>query len=177
LREPRTAAKEADIVIVTKCNPALSEEEARQFARKLKLLPHQQLFFTAFIYNNIVPFSEAARATTLTSETAILAVTGIAHPQSMLDYLQQRYTRVRHIAFPDHHRFSAGDLQRITAAMAAVPDTVIITTEKDVMRLLLPEAEKVVSLLPIFVLPVEVTFLFEKETHFNRLIYGFIGKN
>ncbi|MDR1113158.1 MAG: tetraacyldisaccharide 4'-kinase, partial [Bacteroidales bacterium] len=177
LREPRSAAKDADIVIVTKCSPSLSEEEAHLFAQKLKLLPHQQLFFTAFQYKDMYPFSEKARSTTLTPETPLLALTGIAHPQSFLCHLAQHYSQIRSMAFPDHHRFTPADLQRITEAATTIPNTAIITTEKDAMRLLLPEAKKVVSLLSVFILPIEVKFLFEKETHFNRLIYGFIEKN
>jgi len=177
LRESREAAKAADIVIVSKCNPTLSEKEACQFAQNLKLLPHQQLFFTTFKYKNIVPFSKIAHQITLTDETPLLVLTGIAHPKPMLSYLQQHFTYVRHIAFPDHHRFVYEDLQRIRKIVAAIPNVVIVTTEKDAMRLLSPEIEKTVSLLPVFVLPIEVKFLFEKETYFNNLIYGFIEKN
>jgi tetraacyldisaccharide 4'-kinase len=163
LREPRSAAKDADIVIVTKCPSSLSEEESHLFAQKLKLLPHQQLFFTTFQYKNLQPFSEKARSIVLTPETPILALTGIAHPQSFLHHLQQHYTQIRSMAFPDHHRFTPANLRHIAEVAATVPNTAVITTEKDAMRLLLPEARKVVSLLSVFILPIEVKFLFEKE--------------
>ncbi|MGA2808308.1 MAG: tetraacyldisaccharide 4'-kinase [Terracidiphilus sp.] len=66
----------------------------------------------------------------------VAAFCGIAHPGQFFDGLEAAGLRLAaRIAFPDHHRYSAADLDRLTAAARAAGATVLITTEKDLVRL------------------------------------------
>jgi tetraacyldisaccharide 4'-kinase len=68
---------------------------------------------------------------------AALAVAGIARPRRFFDAARaQGWNVVREIAFRDHHAFDAGDLKLMLAAARAANADVILTTEKDAMRLL-----------------------------------------
>jgi tetraacyldisaccharide 4'-kinase len=40
------------------------------------------------------------------------------------------------VAFPDHHRFTAADLGRLTATAAEARAVMVLTTEKDLVRML-----------------------------------------
>ena len=66
-----------------------------------------------------------------------LAVAGIARPQRFFAAARaQGWDVVQELAFRDHHWFDAADLKRMLATARAAHADVILTTEKDAMRLL-----------------------------------------
>ena len=69
------------------------------------------------------------------SERAFL-LTGIARPEHLRRYLGDHFKILRHFKFPDHHRFSRGDISSILSALKSNPTAAVITTEKDAQRLL-----------------------------------------
>lgn len=158
LRERRSGARRADIIIVTKCPPALDEAERQDIIHRLAPHPEQQVFFTAMQY---VPF-------TRTDVRKALLITGIAHPAPLEKHLRASGIELTaHLNFPDHHRFSAGDIRRITAAAARAP--FIITTAKDFQRLAqapLPEEAK----RKIVVQDITVSVLFGEEEKLKALL-------
>ena len=103
----------------------------------------------------------------------VLAVTGIAHPEPMVEELR-RSCKVQHIAFPDHHKYNKRDIARIREAFDAIRGErkIIITTEKDAMRL-----HGLVGDLPVYVLPIEVAFHKEKDLDFNQVIESSVKEN
>jgi tetraacyldisaccharide 4'-kinase len=65
----------------------------------------------------------------------VLALAGLARPGSFLRTLRHLGTSLRDAAlFPDHHRFTAGELQAVEAR-AVRQGARIVTTEKDAVRL------------------------------------------
>lgn len=67
----------------------------------------------------------------------VLAVAGIARPEAFFESLRTNGRQVAHtLSFPDHHAYSRRDLQRIAEAARASSATVVLTTEKDYVRLL-----------------------------------------
>jgi tetraacyldisaccharide 4'-kinase len=70
----------------------------------------------------------------LMSRSKILAVTGIADPSRMYHTIHEWEGEiVNALEFPDHHRYTVGDWQRINRAARALD--LIITTEKDILKL------------------------------------------
>lgn len=129
LREPRSGAKRADIVVVTKCPTTLSVSEKNKITEALKLQPNQALFFSSIVYDDVV-FNETASLDLkeLKKQTFTL-VTGIANAQPLVDFLKNQGLSFEHLNFGDHHNFSAAELQ----ALEEKP--LIVTTEKDFTRL------------------------------------------
>ena len=103
----------------------------------------------------------------------ILCVTGIAHPEPMVAELR-RSTKVKHMAFGDHHDFSARDMARIRDTFASLPgsNNIIVTTEKDAVRL-----RGKTTGLPVYVLPVEVAFHKSAERDFDFLVESSVREN
>jgi len=185
LREFPCAARFADVVIVTKVpeNIALDESVWRN---KLRVKPNQHLFFTRFRYEPLVPVTQAARNLDLETVRDIVVLTGIAHPKPLIDHLcsdsrpcdstetgENKYNIVKHFAYPDHHSFTEKELQSIyDQCFNNVGEcAVLVTTEKDWMRLQSEHIRNIVSLLPVFVVPVEVEFLTEKQRDtFNQIV-------
>jgi tetraacyldisaccharide 4'-kinase len=68
---------------------------------------------------------------------AVMAVAAIARPAGFLAELAgQGWNVVAHRVFPDHHRYSRDDVDRIDGDARTAGAALILTTEKDIMRLL-----------------------------------------
>ena len=65
----------------------------------------------------------------------LVLFTGIANDKPLRDYLSGTYKIVRHLNFPDHHKFTRNDIANIEGAAKAYPTSVIMTTEKDSQRI------------------------------------------
>jgi tetraacyldisaccharide 4'-kinase len=66
----------------------------------------------------------------------VVAVAGIAHPEQFFRMLRDAgVALVGTMAFADHHRYSSSDINRIQAEVNASGAQVVVTTEKDAVRL------------------------------------------
>ena len=79
------------------------------------------------------------------------------------------------LIFPDHHEFDSKDIIKIqqTFDNIANPSKIIVTTEKDAMRL--TKFQQALSEYPLYVIPIEMRFLFGGEKAFTELIANFIS--
>ena len=165
LREFPDAVRDADLVLVTKVPDESAPIDRDDWRQKLGLSEHQPLFFTRYTYATPEPVTEQACNITLTSDSNIVLLTGIANPSPLYEHLRQQFHRIQHVRFPDHHNYSENDIQHITESYFSknAEQPVLLTTEKDWMRLQAEGLKKNVSLLPVFILPIEVGFVFEND--------------
>ena len=183
LREPAGRGKRrAQVVVVTKCPPRLSEEERADMARRLDLLPGQKLYFSTLLYRTLQPVFPGVADNRHDhpmpqASEAVLLVTGIASPAQLAEEVGRHSGRVVTLAFADHHDFSERDLRSIAEAFDALAPQprLIITTEKDAVRLRhhprLPHRLKP----HLYVLPIEVGFLFDEQQSFNQYIIDYVS--
>jgi tetraacyldisaccharide 4'-kinase len=69
--------------------------------------------------------------------TSVVSLAGIARPERFSRMLTSAGWQVAStVAFPDHHRYTRRDLDRVASAMAAAQADAVLTTEKDAVRLL-----------------------------------------
>ena len=183
LREFPRAARFADVIIVTKVPDGANPDES-QWRYKLNIKPEQHLFFTRFRYESMMPVTEAAQKIDPQTVKDIVVLTGIAHPQPLIDHLcrdainrvsttTKELNIVKHYAFPDHHSFTEKEIQNIyNHHFNNIGNRcILVTTEKDWMRLQSEQIINIVSLLPVFVVPVNVEFLTENQRDkFNQII-------
>ncbi|WP_153798661.1 tetraacyldisaccharide 4'-kinase [Foetidibacter luteolus] len=174
LRDQRSSCKRAQLVVVTKCPPGLTNEEKLSIADELNLLPGQQLFFTTIEYG--VPYHiTGGQVRYITSLDEVLLVCGIANPAPLKQYLQEHAHTYDQLDYSDHHIFTIDDLkemQKRYLAMAAA-QKYILTTEKDAVRLL--KFSQQLEQLPLYVLPVKHKFLFNGAEKFNSVVTSFIN--
>jgi tetraacyldisaccharide 4'-kinase len=183
LREFPRASRFADAVVVTKV-PDGAQPDEPTWRHKLRLLPGQPLFFTRFRYEQLRPVTDAARNRDLETVKDVVVLTGIANPKPLLDHLRRdakcctsttarKFNVVRHYAFLDHHTFTEKEIQSIYDQHFnnIGEGCVLVTTEKDWMRLQSEHIINIVSLLPVFVIPVEVEFLTDtqRDTFHQRI--------
>lgn len=176
LREWRSAYARADVIIVTKCPPDLSEAAAEALREEIAPLPHQQLFFSYYQYSQPYYLLDTRYELQWEDDLEVLLISAIANTDYLLRYLQPLSSRLRSIEYEDHHYFDKRDLSNLKRQFEALPSRkkVIITTEKDATRLELHRAFIEAEKLPIFVLPLEVRFHFEEEATFDAHIQNFM---
>jgi len=173
LRDLRSSYRRAQLIIVTKCPAALSQEECRSITREINPLPGQQLFFTTISYGT--PYHLTRHDFRYIDEqTEVLLVTGIANPRPLKSYLEERIHTYYMMHYKDHHIFSTDDWKDINKRFEGIQSDkkVILTTEKDAMRLLKYRQE--IDGMPFYVVPIEHKFLFQQEGAFNEAVVQFI---
>ena len=174
LRDVRLSSKRAQIIIVTKCKTGIDEQEKKLIAKELKLLSHQNLFFSEILYSAPCHiFNKSSYA--LTESTDLLLITGIANPKPMKTFLAENIHSFDMLHYPDHHIFSSTDLKDILKHFDKIKSTdkIILTTEKDAVRL--KKFEKELDELPIYALPVKTHILFNENLKLNHLVLDYIS--
>ena len=164
LRESRSGAKRANVVIVTKCPSVLSPENQIEIRKRLKLSNNQDLYFTFIEYDDFVFGVNQKIDVSQIEKNPKALVAGIAKPQPFFDYLQNEMDVC--LTFPDHHNFNDKDILEIKKL---AKNNKIITTEKDFVRLKgsLPNEQ-------LFYLPIKSAFLSGSE-NFNKTILNYVG--
>ena len=185
LREWKSGMKRADVIIVSKCPEILVPIERKRLAEHIELLPHQQLFFSFFKYGEIVRLNSRTNNVFIGSNYyfekrfTILLVTGIANPSGLAEFLKRKTDKLETMTFKDHHEFNADDLRSITETFNNIANAnkIIVTTEKDAMRLRNPELGEAIRALPIFYIPVEVMFHHHDKELFDNLVINYARQN
>lgn len=184
LREPVSAKNRAAIVIITKCPPDIKPIERRILSKELNLSPWQSLYFTTFSYGRTLPvFPDDAKVKTeedlFATKPFILMVTGIASPDLLKDYLGGISSGIEKLFFPDHHNFTGEDMQRILKIWKSLDrkNKVIITTEKDAIRL--QKRTDIDSEIKqnIYYIPVKVSFIEKYGDMFKKQIIQYVKNN
>lgn len=178
LREPISGKDRADIVIVTKCPDSLTQTDYSNIQTKLHLQARQQLFFSKLTYGMPQNMDDKLEMPlTWLKQKDILLVTGIGNPQQMEHDLRQMSKTVRAMTFSDHHAYTALDFKLMEFQLKRMPeDSIIVTTEKDAARLAAnPKHENLKH--KIWILPIKVEILQNKEKLFNEKITGYVQKD
>lgn len=174
LRDLKSSYKRAEIIVVTKCKPDLTDDERQKTIRELNPFSPQQVFFTTIDYGSLYHMinREPWKSDT---HPEVLLVTGIANPKPLQKRLEEHSLGYQMLQYPDHHIFSIDDLNEIRKKWEAMPsqNKIIITTEKDAVRLLKFHQE--IKELPLYVLPIRHQFLFNEGMKFEGIITAFIN--
>jgi len=173
LRDSRSSAKRAQVIVVTKCPPFLGEVEKKAIIAEISPLPEQKIFFTTIEYGR--PYhivTEKQRDVTENDE--ILLVCGIANPKPLKQYLAEHADTYYQQDYTDHHIFTIDDLKEITTKYEDITggQKFILTTEKDAVRLI--KFKEQLTTLPLFVLPIRHNFLFEEGKAFDETVVHYI---
>lgn len=164
LRESKAGAKRANAVIVTKCPDALSQKEQLVIAEHLKLSKSQELFFTTIAYDDCVFSGNQQLNVRDLDGRAKLLLAGIAKPQPFFAYLQAANDVT--MVYPDHHQFTEKDILDIKEK---AQNKIIVTTEKDYVRLKGSILEE-----QLFYLPIKNKFINEEDS-FKKTILNYVG--
>ncbi len=157
LREPKSGAKRADLVVVTKCPLSLSKAQQEKIKKKLRLQPKQEVFFAGIAYNDLITNGMQEIPLSLFADNFTL-VTGIANPKPLVQFLKEQDLVFEHLNYPDHHNFTEKEITELQKR------GIILTTEKDYMRL-----KKDIPQENLFYLPIKTQFLDKEEVFRSKL--------
>ncbi len=172
LRDQRSSMTRAEIIIVTKCPLNLSENDKFLILKELNPSDNQKVFFTSIRYD--APYHIISKEKfSLTRELEVLLVCGIANPEPLTQYIHEKTKMYDALFFNDHHIYSVDDLNAINERFDFLSESqkVIITTEKDAVRLL--KFKELLNNIPLYVLPISIHFLFDQENEFNELVQNY----
>lgn len=129
LRESKKGMERADIVVITKIPDGTAYAKLQEIQFRMQLKPHQSIYFSKIGYDrSIYGLSENLPLEYLKDKPFTL-VTGIANPKPLVSFLEQHKFKFKHRKFPDHHHFSANEIESLKQ------EELILTTEKDFKRL------------------------------------------
>lgn len=175
LRDVRSSSKRADIIIITKCPPALDIKAKLQSLENIDALKNQSVYFSSIGYDTPYHlFSGITR--NFNKDQKILLICGIANPAPIVEEINKQYVLVESLLYRDHHIFNIDDLQRIKKSYEGylIENVIILTTEKDGVRL--SKFQNELKDLPIYVLPIRHNILFGEEELLSRQIVDFVNR-
>ena len=179
LREWRSGAKRADIIVVTKTPKIFSPLIRRELIEAISARKYQKLFFSYVAYDTPVPLKITGITTPAAAKPAyIVMVAGVANSYPMQEYLRDFCGELTVIDFDDHHEYEDQDLDKIFKSFDSIisKDKVIFTTEKDAMRFEKEEFSSRLAGKPIYYLPIRVKFHPSEEIKFDDVILNYVAK-
>jgi len=176
LREWRSAYRRADVIIVSKCPAEISEAQRKKMVQEIAPHAHQQIYFSYYTYQKPYYIFNHDYKLELSEALDVLLICAIARTNYLLDYLELKVNDVKTLEYEDHHTFTNYDVSNLKLRFARMNSTqkLILTTEKDAVRLELHREYILSKQLPIFVLPAQVTFCFDDGIYFNEAIKRFL---
>ena len=188
LRDLPERINDADIIIVSKCPPDMNAWERSKWAEAFGISLYdgaeccgtrrngrkQYVFFTKTCYDSAKAVFPEGDPRYIYSKKLIL-FTGIANDTPLRHYLSSDYKILKHLNYPDHHRFSNADIREIESVSKGLPTSVIMTTEKDCQRV--RDCRKISDNLKMrmFYIPIKADFLSDRDrSTFISALKGFL---
>ncbi|GAB3646552.1 tetraacyldisaccharide 4'-kinase [Echinicola sediminis] len=162
LRESRQGAERADVVVVTKSPEGISEEERKRYRGEIRQYTKKKcpVFFAGLSYG--LPYD--IRSKKKGEFTKVILLSGIANDHLLKEWVAEKYELLETLSYSDHHHYSVKDVENIVQRFdyhkSQAP--VLLTTEKDAVKLKADKFLKNLQEIPIFALPVQVK-MEEKE--------------
>jgi len=150
LREPLTALKRADIVVLTKTSPV--KADCSSLENRIRLHnPDAPVFRSFYKPSNIIdPVDNKCIPVDLLKNKKVACFCSIGDPESFIFLLEKMgLTLSEKTIFPDHHQYSSDDYKRMKELSEKFD--YLITTEKDIAKIT-PDMIKISNL---FVLEIE----------------------
>ncbi len=171
LRESRRGARRADVVIVSKCPPTISDQEQEIIASSIRKYSNKNvpIYYSSVKYSTPLPvFSKEYTY----KDKKVLLFTGLANAKPFVEHIKQQFEVVEHIAFKDHYFYKVPDILGILEKFKMFntnDDHILITTEKDMVKLLQEDIKILLKEVPLFYIPIEV-YLLKCKNEFDSLI-------
>lgn len=185
LREWKSRSKRADMIVVTKCPKNIQPIDMRLIELELKPENNQLLFFSTYVYTEIVPVFPDSEPENWNynrlkeSKAAVLLVAGIVTPEPIVEHLKNYTTKIETIFFEDHHSFQLKDYTLITNKLDNIisDEKILLVTEKDAARLISDSNFPRQLKSRTFALPIRVEILQNQETLFIQKIKNYVVEN
>ncbi len=170
LREPLTGMRRADAILLTRVQVGQTQDSLRgqlnQFIPATPVFLVRQKLVSASLFGSTEIFDLGE------INTHLLAFAGIGNPGQFFGSLRIAGLKLAgELCFPDHHRYSRTDMQRLERECQRLGLNTVITTEKD------SENGDFLKLTPLRVIVVKVAFEFDDPDGVRSLVLGALKRN
>jgi tetraacyldisaccharide 4'-kinase len=182
-REPISGLNRADIIMITKTPKIFSPMERRRVEAHLPNYTNIPVIYSYLKYSELKPLHNIYPEKlfdSLDKKTSVILLTGIADARLLINYLEfHKLKIIKHFDYPDHYNFSQKDLDKLKVEYDGIDgdNKIIITTEKDAMRLLHPKFENKLDNLPMYYLPIEADIQEKDKEWFDNRILNYVRSN
>jgi tetraacyldisaccharide 4'-kinase len=180
LREFGSGADRADMIVVTKSPKVLSPITRDRIRKELKPQPQQKLYFSYIEHGAFLPVPGIDFVPDKKRNYyAILLFAGIANYYPLEFYLKDYCVELEILKFPDHHRYRKKDIMHILDTFDSMfsQNKLMVTTEKDAVRLRDPEINKMLKFYPVCYVPIKINFHKNDKVRFNNQILQYVKEN
>ncbi len=167
----------AHYFIVTKCPEQMAPIDRRILRTVLIKYAYQQIYFTRL--ENFTPQAlyPAEATEPLVRRRKVIALSGIGNPKPFLSTLHEWYEVVEEVTLKDHHVYRVSDMTRLVELLQQHPDAVILTTEKDAVKLCRPQRVPVEVRSRLYYMPVNITFIEDSATDLLKKLEEDVKRN
>ena len=140
LREPPSALRRANAVLLTRCDQVSAERRERLRQRVARLAPDVPVAETTHQPVGLVNSDGDEAPLDLLREAPVAAVCGVGNPEAFRRTLADLGADVCAFrAYPDHHAYTRADVEELRAWVCqAAQARIAVTTQKDLVKLRLP---------------------------------------
>ncbi len=165
LRDELDQLHRAHYFVVTKCPDNMTPLERRLLHKYLVKVAYQKVYFTRMESFRPQPlFAEQVSERPLERGRRVIALSGIANPLPFHQALKRDYEVVETVVLEDHHVYKVRDVKLLGELIAQYPDAVVITTEKDAVKL--TNRKKIPAELQerLYYMPINISFIEDSDT-------------
>lgn len=177
LRDVPEMLHRANYFVVTKCRENISPIERRLIRKHLIQVAYQQLYFTRFESFTPQPIfpDEAITAPELGGD--VVAMSGVGNPIPFVNELSSKYNVVKRLDWDDHHVYKVRDMRVILDVLRHNPNAVVLTTEKDAVKLTNREKIPFEIRSKLYYIPINITFIEDSTTDLLQRLEHDVRKN
>jgi len=181
LREPKSGAKRADLVIVSKSPEKINLNDMQEISTAIKKYGVSKVIFSYIRYSETMEFLNGEKTTLAYLRNCnVVLVAGIANPKPFIEFVASVSKSVTEFIFKDHYQFSSGDIIKIkneyNRLFGMNSPVVILTTRKDFMRFNTSELKHLIQNLPLAFIDIEVCLIENNESDLMELLQNAINK-
>lgn len=165
LRDEMDQLHRAHYFVVTKCSENMTPLERRLLKKYLVKVAYQRIYFTRMESFRPQPlFADMAPEELLQRQQEVIALSGIGNPKPFYATLEKQYQVVERVELEDHHVYKVRDIKLLVQLLEQHPEAVVVTTEKDAVKL--TNRKRIPELLQrrIYYLPINISFIEDSET-------------
>ena len=167
LRDLPEELHRAHYFVVTKCPERMAPIDRRILRKVLIQVAYQRVYFTRF--ESFMPqplYAEEASGEPLAQGRPVIALSGIGNPKPFVQTLRERYEVVAEMTLDDHHVYKVRDMNALAALLEKHPGAVIVTTEKDAVKMTNRAKIPAQVRSNLYYLPINISFIEDSATDF-----------
>ncbi|MEN6400804.1 MAG: tetraacyldisaccharide 4'-kinase [Armatimonadia bacterium] len=157
LREPWSHLRRADQVWITHADEVTADQLAAVQAAVARVVPHQTPILARHASAGIATLQGADVPLESLRNLPVIAMSGLGSPGSFESSLAALGAQVTPLRYADHHHYQPADWLQVRETAERAGATVVVTTEKDAVKL--PEGAP----LPVWVLRTQLQIMAGKE--------------